>query len=234
MGWGEQHDFPSEIFLSHGTARRRTGIFKCFTDFGYGTKPYVRGLSHVCLSNIFCLTVPKFLAGEPFGVSENIRYRRKLWIRKLGWVEYHELPSEVFFPTVPKKIVQESFSVSFNFGRRIFLCIRGICHDSFPEIFCLTVPKKFIGYPSVFQKISGIEKFFGYDGRLEYLDFPSELFCLTVPKKIVQESFSVSFDFGHRNNLCTRGLCHDIFREILCLSVEKKCTGIFKSFTDFD
>ena len=146
--------------------------------------------------------------------------------------EYHDFQSEMFCLTVPKEIAQESFSVSFNFGRRIFLCIRGLCHDSFPEIFCLTVPKKFIGYPSVFQKISGIEKFFGYDGRLEYLDFPSELFCLTVPKKIVQESFSVSFDFGHRNDLCIRGLCHDFLPEFFGLTVSKNCTGIFQCFND--
>ena len=50
----------------------------------------------------------------------------------------------------------------------------------------------------MFQKISGIEKLFGYEGRLEYLDFPSELFCLTAPKKIVEESFRVSFNFGYR------------------------------------
>ena len=57
---------------------------------------------------------------------------------------------------------------------------------------------------------------------MEYHELPSEVFCLTVPKKIVQESFSVSFDFGHRNNLCITGLCHDIFPETLCLTVPKK------------
>ena len=67
-----------------------------------------------------------------------------LWIRKLGWVGYHELPLEVFCLTVPKKIVQESFSVSFDFGHRNNLCIRGLCHDFFPEILCLTVPKEIV------------------------------------------------------------------------------------------
>ena len=57
---------------------------------------------------------------------------------------------------------------------------------------------------------------------MEYHELPSKMFCLTVLKKIVQESFSVSFDFGHRNNLCITGLCHDIFPETLCLTVTKK------------
>ena len=146
-------------YLSHGTAKRRTGNFKFFTDFGYGTNLYIGEVRHDFLSNSFCLTVPKDFAGEPFCVSENIRYRRKLWIRKLGWVEYHELPSEVLCLTVPKKIVQESFSVSFNFGHRIFLCIRGLCHDIFPEIFCLTVPKKIVRKSLGVSLISVIEEF---------------------------------------------------------------------------
>ena len=113
----------------------------------------------IFLSNIFCLTVPKYLAGEPFCVSENIRYRRKLWIRKLGRVEYHELPSEVFCLTVPKKIVQESFSVSFDFGHRNNLCITGLCHDIFPETLCLTVPKKIVRESLGVSLISVIEEF---------------------------------------------------------------------------
>ena len=149
--------------MSHGTARRRTGIFECFTDFGYGTNLYVRGVSHDFLSNIFCLTVPKFLAGEPFCVSENIRYRRKLWIRKLGWVEYHELPSKVFCLTVPKKIVQESFSVSFDFGHRNNLCIRGLCQDILLEIFCLTVSKKSVQESLSLSLISIIELFYALE-----------------------------------------------------------------------
>ena len=59
----------------------------------------------------------------------SIPERKELWIRKLGGVDYHELPSEMFCLTVPKKIVQESFSVSFNFGYRKNLGIRGVGHE---------------------------------------------------------------------------------------------------------
>ena len=57
---------------------------------------------------------------------------------------------------------------------------------------------------------------------MEYHELPSKMFCLTVLKKIVQESFSVSFNFGYRNDLCIRGLCHDFLPEIFGLTVSKK------------
>ena len=83
------------------------------------------------------------------------------------------------------------------------------------------------GNRSVFQKISGIEENYGYEswGWVEYHELPSEVFCLTVPKKIVQESFSVSFDFGHQNNLCLTGLCHDTFRKFYVSQCRKKLYG---------
>ena len=43
---------------------------------------------------------------------------------------------------MPKKNVEQSFSVSFNFGYRKILCIRGVGHDFFSNIFCSTRPKK--------------------------------------------------------------------------------------------
>ena len=48
------------------------------------------------------------------------------------------------------------------------------------KLFCLTVPKNFVGIPSSFQKIWGIEKFYALMG---YHNFPSKDFCLTVPPK---------------------------------------------------
>jgi len=36
---------------------------------------------HDILSKLFCFTVPKNIVREPYGVSENFRYRKNLWIR---------------------------------------------------------------------------------------------------------------------------------------------------------
>ena len=53
-------------------------------------------------------------------------------------------------------------------------------YQVFPaKIFGLTVPKNFVGIPSMFQKIWGIEKFYAYHV------FPVKIFCLTVPKNFV-------------------------------------------------
>ena len=58
--------------------------------------------------------------GNPSEFQKVSGFEMKLCIRKLGWVEYHELPSQVFCLRVPKKTVEESFRVSFNFGYRNF------------------------------------------------------------------------------------------------------------------
>ena len=41
--------------------------------------------------------------GNPSEFQKVSGIEMKLWIRKLGWVEYHELPSQVFCLRMPKK-----------------------------------------------------------------------------------------------------------------------------------
>ena len=89
--------------FGHMAEKNCTGILQCFTDFRYRKILCIGGESHDFLSKIFCPTVPKNLAGEPFCVSDVFRYRRKLLIRKVSWVEYHEIPSEMFCLTLSKK-----------------------------------------------------------------------------------------------------------------------------------
>ena len=42
--------------------------------------------------------------GNPSEFQKVSGIDKNLWIRKVGWVEYHELPSETFCLTVPKNI----------------------------------------------------------------------------------------------------------------------------------
>ena len=102
--------------------------------------------------------------------------------KKLGWVDYHKLPSEMFSLTVPKKIVQESISVSFDFGYRKILCIRGFASDFLLNFFCLTRPKKIV------EESFRVSFSFGYRKSLcitwVYHDILSKFFCRTVPKKM--------------------------------------------------
>ena len=65
------------------------------------------------------------------------------------------------------------------------------------EIFCLTVPKSFVGEPfyAVFQKISGSQKVYGWE-RGGIMIFRRKNFCLAVPKIFVGEPLSISLIAG--------------------------------------
>ena len=58
-------------FLSYSAEKIRRGTHWCFKIFGYRQCLCFRGLSHDFLSKIFCLTVPKFSVGDPFGFFIN-------------------------------------------------------------------------------------------------------------------------------------------------------------------
>ena len=61
-----------------------------------------------------------------------------------------------------KNFVGEPFSVSLISGIGKILCFRGLCHDFPSKIFCLTVPKHFVGEPfCAVSEISGYEKVYG-------------------------------------------------------------------------
>ena len=69
---------------------------------------------------------------------------------------------------------------------------RGGEYQDFPsKIFCLTVPKNFVGESFTVAIISGIEKVWIRGGG--YHDFPSKIFCLNVPKNFVGEPFCAVF-----------------------------------------
>ena len=72
-------------------------------------------------------------------------------------------------------------------------------HDFLLKIFCLTVPKNFVGEPfCVSQNLWYGKILWIRGGGREYHDFPSKIFCLTVPKKFVKEPSVVSENFGYR------------------------------------
>ena len=85
---------------------------------------------------------------------------------------YNDFPLKNFRLTVPKNFVEEPFCVSENFWYRKNLWIRGgrgggkEHHDFLSKIFCLTVPKNFVGEPFSVSLISGIEKFYAYEGNI--------------------------------------------------------------------
>ena len=63
--------------------------------------------------------------------------------------------------------------------------------------FCLTLPKSFVGNPSVlcFRKVVVAKKFMD-KGEGEVSRFPSKIFCLTVPRNAEGEPSSLSLVSG--------------------------------------
>ena len=134
----------------------RCGTLRCLRKFWLSKNfMHKKGISLFSLE-FFCLTVPKNFVGEPFCVSKNFWYGKKLWLKRGG---YHDFPSNICL-TVPKKFVGEPFGVSEKLGYRKTLCIKGGEGITILrwKILDLILPKKFVGDPSLFHKISGIEK----------------------------------------------------------------------------
>ena len=65
-----------------------------------------------------------------------------------------------------------------------------------------------LGNTSVYQKASGIEKFYASERGGGVTRYPSKTFCNTVPKNFVGEHFGVSESFGYRKILCIRSGYH--------------------------
>ena len=190
-------NFSVENFLSHSAENFRrgesfsvsliSGIKKFYVSEGYVT-------IFDFLSKISCLRVPKNFVEEPFCVSGNLWYRKMLGIRggKGGRIttsveKFLSHSAETF------RRGGESFNVSLISGiEKVWIRGGGGSIKILRrKIFCLTVPKNFIGEPFSVSLISGTEKVWIRGGG-EYQDFPSKIFCLTVPKIFAGEPFRVS------------------------------------------
>ena len=78
-------------------------------------------------------------------------------------------------------------------------------YQDFPsKIFCLTVPKNFVGEHFSVSLISGIGKFYASEGYVTIFDFLSKFFCLTVPKNLVGGILQCFINFRHRKSLDKR------------------------------
>ena len=104
-------------------------------------------------------------------VSENFWHRKILWIRGRGERGSITIFRQNFLSHSAEKFRRGTLlrCVSENIWYQKILWIRGgwgggrEYHDFPSKLFCLTVPKHFVEEPfcAVFQKISGIKKFYG-------------------------------------------------------------------------
>ena len=166
---------------------------------------------------LFCLTVPKNFLGKPFCAvfQKSSKIQKNLWTkgRRRKGVSHFSVKS--FLSHSAEKLC-----------RGTFLCFRNIhlpktvrdkrgvgYHDFLSKLFCLIIPKNFVGEPfrAVFQIISGSEKLYG-TRRGEYQDFPSKIVCLKKPKSFVGETFRLSLISGTEKLYASDGYV-TIFRQ---------------------
>ena len=115
---------------------------------------------------------------------------------------------DVFCLTVLKDFVGETVCALENFWYRKLFCINPDILIFCRKIFVLKYRKlkNFLGDPSLFIKISGIEKFVRRKGISR---FSVEVICLTLPKQFLKETFCVSVNFWYRNVFCIGRAYHD-------------------------
>ena len=147
----------------------RRGTLLCFRNFLVSKKLMdkrgeVRRDYHDFPSKNVCLTVPRNLVGETFSVSliSGIErfYASEIYLtilfRNFFCLSAEKFRRGTFLICVSEKIWYRKKIMDKRGGgegRREY-------HDFQSKIFGLTVPKYFVGIPSMFQKIWGIEKFY--------------------------------------------------------------------------
>ena len=127
--------------------------------------------------------------GHPFNVSENLGYRKILCI--IGGITIFR---RKFFVSQCRKISWTSLQCLRKFGVSKNFMHKRRYHKFPSKIFCLAVPKNFVGIPSMSQKKMGYRKILCIIGVIT--SFRRNFFCLTVPKNFVKEPFSVSLILG--------------------------------------
>ena len=174
--WGVSQFFV-ENFLSHSAEKIWGHPFNLSEKLGY------RKL--LCTYGVSQFSVEKFLSHS----SEKFRSGILLFLRKiLVSKSFMDEKGRITFLRL-KFLVSQCRKISWASlqGFRKIGILKNSMHTRgyhvFPsKRFGLTVPKNFVGIPSIFQKTWGIEKFYALMG---YHIFPSKIFCLTEPKTFV-------------------------------------------------
>ena len=145
--------FSVEMFLSHSAEKNFVEEHFCgvFQKFPVAKKfMYKReGKYQDFPSKFFCLTVPKYIVGEPLCFT-NFGYRKILCFRGLC----HDFLSKFFCLKVTKRnFVEELFCCVFQkfpAAKKIMYKKEGKYQDFPSKIFCLTAAKNFVGEPLCF------------------------------------------------------------------------------------
>ena len=93
-------------------------------------------------------------------------------------------------------------------------------HDFLSKLFCLTVPKKFLGGPFGFRKFVNLKNCTRW-----CITILSNNEFLTVPKSFVGEHFIFQEKIFYRKVLWLGRWRHDFLSKLFCLTVPKKILG---------
>ena len=174
------------------------------------------------LSKIFCFTLPKIFVTESYCSCENFSFQEDSRDEKEGMIIFRR-------ETLASQSRKSSWASRQYFRKtavsEIFMYNRGY-HVFLSKIFCLTVPKQFVGIPSRFQKISDIEMFMHDRGVTTFC----RKFVVSQCRKKLWASVQCFWKFGiSKNFLHNRGYRVSLSK-FFCLTVPDKFVVIPSMF----
>ena len=180
---------------------------------------YAKGYHNFPLKN-FHLTVPKNFVREPFSVSLISGIKNYFCIRE-GVTTF--LGPKIFVTQYQKSSLRKCFTNINSTTDFYILCKRVGYHDFSLKMFCLTIPKNFVG------EHFGSSENFGYRKILCFreggITFSIKSFFHTVSKNFIGEHFGISEKLVCRKILCMRRGYHSTLLKTFCLTVPKKFVG---------
>ena len=169
-GGGGVSRFSVEKLLSHSAEKCRGHPFNVSENLGYRKILCIIGGITSFRRNLFCFTVPKNFVGQPFRVSL-ISGIEKIYASE-GYVTIF---CRNFLSHSAEKFRRATLQDVTNFGYRKFFMLQRVMSPFSVEIFCLTVPKNFVGKPFSASLISVTEKvWIRGEGGGKYHNFSSK------------------------------------------------------------
>ena len=159
------HGSPSKIFSLTVRRKLRGRTLLCFRKFLVWKKLWIRGGYHVFPSENFWSHFTEKLRRGPFSGWQNFGYRKLFCMRWISRLSVRggglaRVSVDYFMSHSTKNFPREPFSVSLLLGIGKFYAKEGSI-TIFYQKFSLSQYQKFRRWSLLFQKISGIEKFYG-------------------------------------------------------------------------
>ena len=151
---GHYRPFLSKFFLPHSVKEHRRVAPQCFRNFRVSKKfMHKKWISRNSVNSFFSHSAEIFYTGT-LQCFRKFVYRKGLCIKR----RYHDLLWNFFCLTVPNVFVWEHFCVLEKFWYREKLYIKGGYRNFLSKFFVSQCRKSSYRSPSLFQKISCIEK----------------------------------------------------------------------------